>query len=218
VRTETELQAMITKTLELEAVAHGRSAVFAADDSDAQGPFTTESERLISMLPPDWQVTRAFLDELPVGEARSVLTGAINEGAMLTTFVGHSGPASWTFDGLLTAEDVETLTNDGLPTVVVQWGCWNTYHVQPEFDTMAHRFMLFEDRGAAVVTGATTITDIAGDALLGPSLQEQLLTPGTPVGVALQIAKDDLAQSRPNLGSILLGWTLLGDPGVVLVD
>ena len=44
------------------------------------------------------------------------------------------------------------------PSLVIQWGCWNTYHVAPEYDTLAHRLLLAGPQGAAAVVGSSTLT------------------------------------------------------------
>ncbi len=215
VRSSAELTNLIAKTLDYDLAPTELTTAVAADNSEAQGPFGAEAEELIALMPAEWQVTRAFLDDLPIDEARDNLIQAINNGVRLTTFVGHSGPSTWTFDGLLTADDVDGLQNGGVPTVVSQWGCWNTYHVQPEYETMAHRFMLGEGSGAAAVMGAAGITKITEDAAFGAMLQEYL-SDGLALGPAIQQAKVDLVAERPEFESVILGWTLLGDPALLV--
>jgi len=216
VRTSAELAAEIRKILDYEKAGHALTAVFAADGDEDNAPFTEQSEALASRLPQGWQVSRAFIDTKGLDGARAELLGALNGGVSLTTYVGHSGPNSWTFDGLFTTQDASSLTNSGMPTIVSQWGCWNTYFVDPEADTMAHALMLDGDRGAAAVVGATTITTVDADAVFAPLLQDELVQPGVTVGEAILRAKKKLAQSHPEMNEVILGTTLLGDPGLVV--
>ncbi|MCO5199936.1 MAG: C25 family cysteine peptidase, partial [Anaerolineae bacterium] len=102
------------------------------------------------------------------------------------------------------------------PTVVTQWGCWNTYHVDPAYNTLAHTFMLNEGGGAAAVLGAATLTQASSDSLLGMRILPQITMPGQPLGTGIQAAKDDLALTYADLADVLLGWTLLGDPALVV--
>ena len=81
---------------------------------------------------------------------------------------------------------------------------------------MAHEVMLAGDGGAAAVLGATTITTFRADDLFASLLQEQLVTPGTPIGVAVLEAKKALAESHPGMREVFLGLTLLGDPTLVV--
>ena len=104
----------------------------------------------------------------------------------------------------------------GAPTVVSQWGCWNTYFVEPEVETMAQAFMLSKGGGAAAVLGAATITTFREDDAFAPLLQQHLTTPAKPIGKAILDAKRDLAEDYPGMLEVILGLNLLGDPTMVV--
>jgi hypothetical protein len=216
VRTSAELAAVVGKTLDYETGGHLYTSVFAADGNEPFTPFTQTTAALIDSLPAGWQADRALIDEVGVETARTSLIDALNRGVALTTFIGHSGPNRWTFDGLIASEDLAALTNAGKPTVMSQWGCWNTYYVEPEVSTMAHVAMLGEGVGAAAVLGAASITTFATDAALATLLQEWLVIPGMPIGEAVLEAKRALAAIHPEMSEVILGQTLLGDPTLVV--
>jgi hypothetical protein len=216
VRTSAELEAIIDKILDYEAGGHHYTAVYAADGDEPGTPFTTTSLKLVNELPGNWHVTRAHIDDSDAAGARTALLAALNQGVAFASFVGHSGPNRWTFDGLFTSEDVAALTNDGAPAVVSQWGCWNTYFVEPEVETMAHAFMLTAGGGAAAVLGASTITTFLEDDAFSPLLQRHLTTTGKSIGEAMLDAKRELALVNPGMLEVILGVNLLGDPAIVL--
>jgi len=161
-------------------------------------------------------VQKAYLDQLSVTAARSALTAAVNNGAALTSYVGHSGLTAWTFKSLFTTTHAKALTNAGKPTVVTQWGCWNTYYVAPKYDTLGHVFLISGDRGAAAVFGASALTEATSEDKLGRELMPRLVQPGMSLGTSMQQAKAQLGASEPQLIDVLLGWTLLGDPALVI--
>jgi subtilisin-like proprotein convertase family protein len=212
VRTAAELRLLLDKTL-LYPETPAR-AVFAADGSTDQ-EFSAISNQLASLLPPTWTGLTAHVDELGVGLARQHLLAAFDQGAALVNFVGHSGPTVWTFQGLFSAADAGALSNVTAPALVVQWGCWNTYHVAPQYDTLAHRLMLSGPQGAAAVVGSSTLTKTSSDVLLGPRLLSRLLAPGATVGESIVAAKRSVAGQGGDLRDVLVGWTLLGDPALV---
>ena len=218
VRTTAELAAVIEKTLEYGSIDYTGTAVLAADayDMTAGHSFAADSEEMLGMLPPDWQVTRAYLEDLELSEARQVLIDKINEGVALTSYFGHSGPSVWSFHGLFSSADAAALNNAGRPTTVTQWGCWNTYYVSPTYDTLGHRLLLNPNGGAAAVLGASTLTGAAAERQLGRRVFQQLGVPGQTLGRAMTEAKRDLASTEPDLLDVLLGWTLLGDPTLVV--
>lgn len=215
VRTVQELAFVVDKTLAYERSRGKGTAIFAADGDERSASFTQLSEHLLEQLPTGWQVERAHLSQTPLSEARQLLIDRLEAGAALTNFVGHSGPSRWTFDGLFSSGDAAALTNQD-PTVVVQWGCWNTYHVDPAFDTLAHRFLTSGPHGAAAVVGASTLTDLHSEQQLGPRVLSRAAQPGVLLGDAIQQAKSDLAAEHPEMLDVILGWTLLGDPTLSL--
>lgn len=217
VRTVEELEQLLAKTFEYEAKDYPRSVIAAADKLDARArvSFVRDSEDFLSSLPADWSTQRAYIDTLGLTGARQRLLGGIETGAALTSFVGHSGPSVWTFSGLFSSTDAENLTNSGRPTVVLQWGCWNTYYVEPAVDTLGHTLLL-GDHGAAAVLGASTLVDSASARALARFLAARIGQPGKRLGDALIEAKQALGASEPDRLDVLLGWTLLGDPTLVV--
>jgi protocatechuate 3,4-dioxygenase beta subunit len=216
VRTNAELDVLVAKTLAYGRKTYGGTAIFAADATETNGAFTAISEAMSQKLGTGWSVQRAYVDQGGVNTARTKLLNALNNGVALTNFVGHSSATRWTFANLFSATDATFLTNAGRPTVVTQWGCWNTYYTEPTYNTLGHKFLLSGDRGAAAVLGATALTEISSEAALGQLVTPRLVQPGMTIGAAVQAAKQELAASQPSLTDVLLGWTLLGDPALVV--
>lgn len=216
VRTTAELDAMVAKTLQYDKKDYGGTAIFTADGSDPLIPFTAISERLAGELGDSWTVEKAYIDQVGVATARSTLLDALNRGVALTSFFGHSGTTVWTFRGLFDINDAASLMNADKPTVVTQWGCWNTYYVAPDYNTLGHKFLLTGNRGAAAVLGASTLTSPTSESRLGQLVTPRLVQPGVTIGAAVQAAKTELANTNPEMVDVLLGWTLLGDPTLVV--
>ncbi|MBI5963814.1 MAG: hypothetical protein HY863_10100, partial [Chloroflexi bacterium] len=216
VRNANELDMMVNKTLSYAGKDYGRSAVFASDINDGNTSFKNISLSISSSLPSDWTVENIHLDDMIVSAARSQLIAAMNRGTALVTFTGHSGPQEWTFSNLFNIQNAASLTNAGRPFVVAQWGCWNNYYVDPIYNYLVQSFLLSGDRGAAAVLGATTLADSNSEQLLGQLLTPRLTQPGLSLGQALQFSKSELAQTHPELLDVLLGWSLMGDPALVI--
>ena len=216
VKTVAELQTLIAKTLTYETKDYGRTSVFSADAQDPSVSFAQASESLRSKLPGSWTGEQAYIDELGLDGSREALIRAMNDGVALTSYFGHSWSRAWSFENLFTVDDAAALANAGRPTVVTQWGCWNAYYAAPHYDSMSHRLLLSGDNGAAAVMGAVTLTEADSDSALGQRLVPLIAQPGKTLGQALQEAKMDLAETRPDMTDVILGWTLLGDPALVM--
>ena len=78
----------------------------------------------------------------------SALLETLNEGVGVTMYLGHSSSQEWTEAGLFDVAAAQSLTNP-VPTLVVQFGCWNTYYVSPASDTLAQPLLLTDFGGAA---------------------------------------------------------------------
>jgi len=213
VRSRAELANLVQKILDYDGAPYGGTAVFSADafDPDIGLSFKKESDTLAGLLGNSWSVARADIDTVGLAQARQDLKTAIESGVALTQYFGHSGPSVWSFQGLFSTSDAGVLNNVGLPTVAIQWGCWNTYYVAPTFDTLGHVLLLGEN-GAAAVLGAATLTEPESDIELAQRLFARLNEKGQTFGRALMEAKQDLAREQPGRIDVLRGWTLLGDP------
>ena len=214
VRSSAELEAIVEKTLAFPGPGAG-SAVFAAGPTGLTS-FAGASNDFADKLPASWTVDKAYVGQLGAAGARAALLGALDEGRALVSFFGHSGPTVWTVQEpyLFTAADAATMNNQGSPSLVTQWGCWNTYHVSPHYDTLAHKFLLSGEQGAAAVLGAASLTEASSENKLANLFFDRLFEPGRTIGEALRAAKTELAQSQPHLVDVLLGWTFLGDPAM----
>jgi uncharacterized repeat protein (TIGR01451 family) len=213
VSTRLELELMIEKTLAYESGASNRSAVFAADVG-----FGADSDGFLKQMSAGGlEAQKVYLDELTPAAARAKLIESLNlEAPRFLSFVGHSGTRVWTLSNLLNDGDAADLVN-GTPMVVSQWGCWNTYYVDPYYDTLAHAFLLSGPQGAAAVMGSTAISYARSERLLGDLLSPKLAQ-GMSIGAALTAAKQELAQQHPEMKDVLYGWTILGDPTLEVVD
>jgi len=214
VRTLDELETMIDKTLQYSPGSG--TSVFAADVADGISSFSEMSDAMVESLAPEWSVDRAYIDDLGFSGARDALIDAFGAGAALVSYVGHSSAMSWTFDSLFTNGDALALENEGQPAVVLQWGCWSGYHSVPEYDTLSHSLLLGGPNGAAVVVGASTLTEASADEALALEMYPALMVPGQTVGGALVTAKRALAGQGGDFDDVLFGMTILGDPAVVV--
>ena len=219
VRTQAELRTILDKTQTYIDRDYDKTIVFASDafDVNQNYDFKADAEDLIANHFADWQVTRAHIDDMGSSAAHNRLIASINAGVSLTSFIGHSAPSLWAFSTppLLQAADLGTLTNIGKPTVVMQLGCWNTFYVSPYENTMGHQFMLNGDRGAVAVLGASTLTKAVSERLLAHEIFARIQT-GMLLGDAILEGKRAYAQSYPGQRDVLLGWTLLGHPGLMM--
>jgi len=217
VRTTAQLTALMNKRASYISRDYAGTALLVADvyDEVQQYNFADDAQEVANQYLGNFQVSTAFADDLGTRGAREALTNEINQGVTLTAFFGHSSTNQWSFNGLLTGNDAAQLSNVGRPTVVTQWGCWNAYYVSPNEDSMGHRFMMEGEQGAVAVMGATTLTNANSERILARMVFARLEA-GERLGDAVTNAKQEYAQTNPNDLDVLLGWTILGTPDLII--
>jgi hypothetical protein len=213
VRNMSELNVLINKRSAYMNRSYTKQALFAADRFDNLGQYSFKLDALSvqSDFFDGWSVDTAFIDDMSAGEARREVVNSINKGVSLTSFFGHSSTAQWTFEGMFNGHDAARLNNIDKPTIVTQWGCWNTNYVNPNEDSMGHRFMMEGNRGAVAVMGATTLTSATNEKILSRMVFDRLAQ-GRTLGQALTEAKAEFGESHGTALDVLLGVTLLGFP------
>ena len=211
-RTPAELATMITKTLDYANQVAARTVVLVSDANDGLD-YAAVNDTVESRFD-GWAVRRSDIDRQGADVARAELLAAIDDGTALTFYLGHSGTQEWTQAGLFDTAAAAALDN-AMPTVVVQFGCWNTYYVMPTADTMAHSLLLNPAGGAAAVLGSATLTSSGNDIQLAGFLADQLAAAQLTVGEAVVAAKRELQRNAGGAtADVQLGWTMLGDPAI----
>lgn len=224
-RTKTEVGYVVNKIKAYQAREGYAGRLLMATDKDDLGTgvnFTADAQDLINAMPSDWQGAlrqdfRAFPEVDGHQAAHDKVISVINAGVSVVEYIGHSSQYTWAYTTppLLSLTEIPGLTNVGKPTVVTQWGCWNTYYVDPEGYTMGDRFMLGGEHGAVSVLGASSLTTSEGERNLGIELNKRLFADGVTIGDALIAAKKALAVHGDHR-DIQMAWQILGDPAIVI--
>jgi len=224
-RTTQELGFVVDKIQAYAARQDYAGRILVAADKDDLGNginFTRDASDLIEAMPVEWRNSlradfRAFPEQDGHQQAHDKLATAMNAGVSVVSYIGHSSQYSWAYTTppLLAVGEIDSLSNVGKPAVVTQWGCWNTYYVDPNGNTMGDRFLVGGEFGAVTVLGASTLTSSSGERALGIELNKRMFERGVTLGDAIIAAKQALAE-KEDYPAIQLGWQILGDPAIVI--
>ena len=211
VRTPAEVQAAAAKILawEQNVAPGGRTALLASGSTSAFAPIA----RAYADALPSWTTGLAHVHTQGTTAVRATVLAALNAGTPVVSFVGHSSIGQWDRTPLLTWADAAALTNAGRPDMVVQWGCWNAYYVEPNVDSLSAWLLRTPGVGAAAVIGATTLTTEASHMALGTLFYQQLNGSPQTLGDAFRAAKVMLL-GQPGNADAILGMAFLGDPAM----
>ncbi len=230
-RTPTELGYVVEKIRDYQARQGYIGRIMMATDKEDVGNgvnFTEDADALINAIgDPAWRnavlgPNRAFFRAYPDVDgdqaAHEKLIEGLNAGVSVAAYIGHSSQSAWAYTTpiMLTTADVTGLTNIDKPALVMQWGCWNTYFVDPAGNSMGDQFLVGSEAGAVTVLGASTLTTSDGERKLGLELNARMYEKGVTIGDAIVQAKQAMAVDNPEATDILLGWQIIGDPALVV--
>jgi hypothetical protein len=214
VRTEAELAQVVAKLVGYQPPTQ---ALLSTGPSDSGRTFAQLNEDYAAQLPDALPYQEFHVDDLGLDGAKGAFLGELNLTGALVSYLGHSSYRIWGLNPshgiLFWADDARKLSNP-TPHIVTQWGCWNTYFVNPRQDTMANGF-LFQNHGAAAVLGATALTDLGLLRGYGNAFFSQVGSQAT-LGEAVRIAQRRYINANPGAAQALRGFALLGDPAAPL--
>lgn len=201
---------LVERTLAYEKGTAVNEAIFAADATESQFAVMTERLSQESNLP------QATIDLL-TGPTADEVVARWNEGAWLTTYVGHGSLAQWGKDNVLTLEAIKDLQS-AAPPIVVQLTCLTGLFSQPD-QTSLTEMMLTHAGGPVLTIAATSLTLSTSQEPFAASLLRNLSdTAVIRIGDAFQAAKLSLdTQASADLREISDTFTLFGDPSAHIV-
>ena len=217
-RTAEELAAMIAKIEAYEAdfgAGWQNELAFAADRADAAaGDFPASNMRLANLVAAPYQVSARFdLDTTPIAPARALLLGRFNAGAGFIHYTGHGTSVKWSSLGLLTAADVNALTNERKP-VVVSLCCLAGRYEAPGTDSLAERLMQRAAGGGVAVWASSGMARNAPAADLAEAFYADVLQGGSgTLGLSILLARHAVPEDMFNRDT-LTTYNLLGDPAL----
>jgi len=221
VRTLEEFDNVINKTLawETSGQSSAHTALFVADETDKGMVFGEQMDSIANLFEKKgWSDIRyAYLDDLikenngdhetAVTAARSMIQSALEEGASITSYSGHSSPSLWSFKGLLKESDVATIGNTGKTTLALPLACFTTYADSPYTNTLAHQLLSEGENGAVAVYGASVTSSYGDNGLAAKGLVLRILK-GDDLGTAIKRMKRKLGAKYRDT---ILNGQLMGD-------
>lgn len=239
VKSEAELTMLVQKLIRYDTSAAGGSwrgkVVYVADNADSAGNFANFAELSVTEQPENMAVERVYYapspqaEPVPGGirdarEARARTLAALNAGAGLVNYVGHSHTWQWAVTDpavtpayLLGLYDVDTLTNGDRLPIVLEMTCLTSAFQQPAYSgtTIDERLVVHPTGGAIATWGPTGLGIAHGhDALQRGFYRALWSRPGgtATLGDLTLAGYQELFMRGTCCQDTLRTFTLLGDP------
>jgi len=223
--TDTEAEAMVTKTLAYERTTPtwdwNTRLTFLADDPDDGGDYPVESDHIISLIPSTYSSDQIYFKTdtiyLNPADARAALIEDINEGRLIVHYAGHAGYQRWADEGLFRLSDLPLLTNSEAYPFMMPMTCQDGYFINPKFDGLSENIVRMADAGAIASFAPTGDGLTYGHRILDESLIDNLfMTEHNELGFLTTQAKYDLFALLPSQGYLVDTYMLFGDPALNL--
>jgi hypothetical protein len=201
-----EVTGLVARTLAYEAGTAVNRAIFATDASENQ--FAGIAQHISDVA----QLTSDMFD----GPQASDVAVQFNQGAWLTTYIGHGSVGQWGKDDVFTLEAVSQLDND-TPPIVLQLTCLTGLFAHVQNSSLSEQMLLHEG-GPVLIIAATSLTFSSHQEPFAIDFLQNLQDPEmTRMGDAFQAAKLSLDISNSGLREISDTFVLLGDPSSLVV-
>jgi hypothetical protein len=212
VRTPEETSIIASKIMSHERSGAQRVALLVADMQNPDDDFDFEgaSDEVMDLLPSSMMVRKIYRSQFGSdAQAKGALLGGINEGSLLVNFIGHGSEDTWR--GIFESEDVEGLTNRGLP-FFINMTCKNGAFQNPTIESLAEALIKASGGGAIAVWTSSGYTGPSGQLLMDKELIK-LLFNGEPMTLGEAISR---AKAGTFDQDVRKTWILFGDPTTTL--
>ena len=194
-----------------------KTALLVADNPDAAGNFTTESEAVAQKL------ITAGLDpsyvhlskDLQIQDARPKIINALITGVDVFNYIGHGSTTQLADEGLLLKGDVGKIGNQNQLPVFLAFTCGVGYGSHPGWDSLTETLLWQQDGGIIAAFAPTGLSDDSQAHVLNLSLVKALFGSGAnPIlGDAANAARARLAK-QDGQRYMLDIYQVFGDPAL----
>ncbi|UYZ61719.1 type IX secretion system sortase PorU [Hymenobacter weizhouensis] len=201
---------------------------FVTDDGDGNLFTLSGAEPLanpIDTRQPAYNVHKVYLDMFPqvalaAGQrspvAERAIDEAIEQGSLLTTYIGHGGPKSWADEQILTEASVRRLQNRNRLTFMFTGTCDFSTYDNPEFTSAGEQALTDTDGGAIGLFTTTRVVYANTNQVLATEFMREVLQ-RRPNGSLPRLGDVVVASKNAAVaGDNNRNFALLGDPSMRL--
>jgi hypothetical protein len=167
VRTASDADTVVSKIIDYETSPPlselNEGSLFIADDDDVTFEAVL-NDLVMTYLPPTQNAHKVYLSQYSlVDNATNEIKTHINNGALITTYLGHGNRMNWAAEDLWINSDISALSNGPKQTFVVALNCINGYftHItDTEKYSMGEEFIRLSGKGAISAWSPSGLGDL----------------------------------------------------------
>jgi Peptidase family C25 len=212
---EPEAQRLVEKVLAFEN-GGGRidgPAVLVADNADAGGNFERDADEIASGLLQGRDVRKIYYSEQGAN-TRAAIKQAFDDGASLTSYVGHGATAVWASENIFRNQDVSSLVTQSRQPLLLTMNCLNGFFHFPPLNSLSEELLKADGKGAIAAFSPSGLSlNDAAHVYHEALLREILSGRHARLGDAILAAQREYAHSGA-LPELLSIYHLFGDPAL----
>ncbi|MBE9569230.1 MAG: hypothetical protein IMF11_01270 [Proteobacteria bacterium] len=191
------------------------SVLFVADDNDTE--FEALNEDLIGYLPDEFSLKKVYLRLYEdVDDATQDIISGIDEGMMITNYVGHGAVTNWAGEFMFESPDVASLNNTDKLTFAITLTCLNGYFSHPFYYSLGEEFVAAPDKGAIASFSPGGLGYQWEHEILGKEVFKTIFEEKNNILGSITTQSKIAAYAHGVSGEMLETFTLIGDPGTRL--
>jgi hypothetical protein len=217
-----QAEALVAKIVQYEREPVGGEwnarHVFVADSRDHAGNYASALDESYSgFIHPPLVGRKVYRDHLSKTAARQETLKAWQEGALVTSFMGHSSWHQWSVDSLLSIQDVPDMRNGQKLPVLLSMTCFSGFFHHPEYATLDESLVVHEGGGAVASWSPSGLGLLSGHVVLHQGFYRSVLEGDEErLGAAALAAKLELHAYTDAYDELLDTYHLFGDPAMVV--
>jgi hypothetical protein len=189
--------------------------LLAADNNETS--FEDLNESLVPYLPSRFEVDRVYLRQYSsVGPATADIIAHLDQGVIITNYVGHGNVTDWAGEHLFDSGDVPLLSNPDRLSFVIAMTCLNGYFSQPFRYCLAEEFVAAENKGAIAAFAPSGLGYVWEHNLLDTALFSNLFEEKESVIGPAAIGAKIRAYGQGMTQDAMRTFILFGDPATRL--
>ncbi len=205
---QAEADTMVGKILAYEKAAPSKEVLMVSDINDVYD-FEGENQDLVSLLPPESNVTFVKRSQMSDSQARTAIMENFNRGPRIVNYAGHGSVNLWR-GNLFSNTDAMNLHNmEGLPMVITM-NCLNGYFQDPVMQGLSESLLKAPQGGAVAAWGSSALTFASAQAPVNQEFYRLVfMNPGSGITIGEAAMR---AKAMTDDVDVRSSWILFGDP------
>ncbi len=129
--------------------------LFLSDNTDGAGNFCNYHNDQIDTYTDQFDTSHYCLDDIDATSLRNKMFRDINDGVLISSYLGHGFVDKWASESLLSAQDTAQMTNQDKPYIQISGNCLDGHYAWVGQDAISETMLHLDNAGSVAHWGST---------------------------------------------------------------